>query len=291
MRLHAASRGRVQARNQEVRMANQTRWSLHPDRALPSDPSVRPLAREILDATATLPIVSMHGHVDAGLLARDEPFADPASLLVTPDHYLVRMLVSQGVPHDALGIARRDGTSAPADPREVWRTFAAHWSLFRGTPTRYWLEHVLVDVFGLDERPSAESADRLYDQLAERLAEPAFRPLALFDRFRLEILATTDAASATLEDHADLARRGWGERIVPTFRPDAVLHVDRPGWRADVDLLAERSGIAIGGYRDLVRALEERRAAFVAAGARATDHGHLSADTTPLADAEAERIV
>lgn len=272
-------------------MVGEKGWSLHPDRALPSDPAVRPIAREILASTAGLPIVSMHGHVDAGVLARDEPFADPASLLVTPDHYLVRMLVSQGVPHDALGVARADRPGVAADPREVWRTFATHWSLFRGTPTRYWLEHELVEVFGLDERPSAESADRLYDLLAERLAEPAYRPLALFERFGLEILATTDAATATLADHADLAARGWGERIVPTFRPDAVLHVDRPGWRADVTLLEERSGVPIGGYRDLVLALEERRRTFAAAGARATDHGHLSADTTPLSVGEAERIV
>ncbi len=268
-----------------------TGWTLHPDRALPSDPSVRPVAREILSATADLPIVSMHGHVDAALLARDEPFTDPASLLVTPDHYLVRMLVSQGVPHDALGVARRDRPGAVVDPREVWRTFASHWHLFRGTPTRYWMEHVLVDVFGLDERPSADSADRLYDVLAERLAEPDFRPLALFDRFHLEILATTDPATATLDDHADLAARGWGDRIVPTFRPDALLHVDREGWRDDVALLEERSGVSITGYADLVRALEERRRVFVEAGARATDHGHLSADTTPLSATEAERIV
>ena len=272
-------------------MSSETGWSLRPDRALPSDPSVRPIAREILATTAGLPIVSMHGHVDAGVLARDEPFADPASLLVTPDHYLVRMLVSQGVPHDALGVARADRPGVVADPREVWRTFATHWPLFRGTPTRYWLEHELVEVFGVDERPSAASADRLYDLLSERLAKPGFRPLALFERFGLEILATTDAATATLADHADLAARGWGGRIVPTFRPDAVLHVDRPGWRADIALLEERSGVSIGGYGDLVRALEQRRRTFVAAGARATDHGHLSADTTPLSAAEAERIV
>ena len=207
-------------------MVSKTGWTLHPDRALPSDPSVRPIAREILATTASLPIVSMHGHVDAGVLARDEPFADPASLLVTPDHYLVRMLVSQGVPHDALGVPRRDRPGVTADPREVWRTFATHWPLFRGTPTRYWLEHVLVEVFGLDERPSADSADRLYDLISERLEKPAFRPLALFDRFGIEILATTDAATATLADHAELADRGWGDRVVPTFRPDALLHVD-----------------------------------------------------------------
>ncbi|GIG21471.1 uronate isomerase [Cellulomonas chitinilytica] len=265
-------------------------WSLHPDRALPSDPVVRPLAREILAATERLPIVSMHGHVDAGVLARDEPFADPASLLVIPDHYLVRMLVSQGVPHDDLGVPRLDGGAVQTDPREIWRTFASRWHLFRGTPTRYWLEHVLVDVFGVDERPSADSADRLYDHLADRLAAPEFRPRALFDRFGIEVLSTTDAATSTLADHAALAADGWRDRVVPTFRPDALFHVDRAAWRDDLRLLEERSGIAIHGYPDFVRAVEARRATFVAAGARSSDHGHLSADATPLSVREAGRV-
>ncbi|NKY38435.1 glucuronate isomerase [Cellulomonas septica] len=266
-------------------------WPLHPDRALPSDPVVRPIAREIVDQTLRLPIVSMHGHVDAGLLARDDPFPDPAALLVVPDHYLVRMLVSQGVPHDAMGVPRLDGRPVEADPRAVWRTFASHWHLFRGTPTRYWMEHVLVDVLGVRERLSADSADRVYDHLVERLSDPAYRPRALFERFGIEILATTDPATSTLPDHAALAAEGWGDKVVPTFRPDALLHVARPGWRADVERLGAVTGTTIGSYRDLVSALEERRRAFVAAGARATDHGHLSADAVPLDDSVAERIV
>ncbi|MGY4645189.1 glucuronate isomerase [Cellulomonas sp. URHB0016] len=265
-------------------------WSLHPDRVLPSDPEVRPLAREILAATRRLPIVSMHGHVSADVLARDEPFADPASLLVVPDHYLVRMLVSQGVPHDDLGVPRLDGGRVVTDPRAVWRTFASRWHLFRGTPTRYWMEHVLVDVFGVGEKPSADSADRLYDHLADRLASPAFRPRALFERFGIETLSTTDAATSALADHAALAADGWGDRVVPTFRPDALLHLDRASWPDDLLLLEERSGVTVSGYADYLRALEARRAAFVDAGARSSDHGHLSADTTPLGLHDAERI-
>src|SRR5690606_12044530 len=211
-------------------------WTLHPDRALPADPGTRGIAREIYQRTRELPIVSMHGHVDAALLAADEPFGNPAEVFVVPDHYLVRMLVSQGVPHDALGVPRRDGNPVETDPREIWRTFCTHWKLFRGTPTRYWMEHVLVDVFGVSAPPSAETADTLYDEVQAHLSTDAFRHRALVDRFGLEILATTVPATATLADHADLAGRGWGERIVPTFRPDALLHVDRPEWRDDVAL-------------------------------------------------------
>ncbi len=265
-------------------------WRLHPGRALPSDPSIRPIAQEILDTTETLPIVSMHGHVDASVFERDEPFGDPASLLVIPDHYLVRMLVSQGVPHDALGVTRRDGRPVETDPRAIWRAFASGWHLFRGTPTRFWLEHVLIGLLGVTEPLSAETADASYDQIAARLAEPDFRPLSLLDRFGIELIATTDPADAALADHHALAERGWGERIVPTFRPDAVIRLDRPSWRDDLTRLEERTDIGIGGYDAFISALEQRRTAFVAAGARATDHGPRSADTTPLAHDEARRV-
>jgi len=236
-------------------------WTLHPDRALPADPGTRALAREIYAATASLPIVSMHGHVDAALLAADARFGDPAELFVVPDHYLVRMLVSQGVPHGDLGVPRRDGEPVETDPRAIWRTFCSHWHLFRGTPTRFWLEHVLAEVLGLSGPPSAENADVLFDEISARLDEPGMRPLALLDRFDIEIIATTDPATATLADHADLAARGWGERIVPTFRPDALLHLDSPSWADDVALLAKRADLPVETYRQFLRALEARRAA------------------------------
>jgi glucuronate isomerase len=263
-------------------------WRLDPDRALPADPGTRGIAREIFAATRDLPLVSMHGHVPVEWFERDEPFTDPASLLVVPDHYLVRMLVSQGVPQDALGARGPDGGAS--DSRQIWRTFAEKWHLFRGTPTRFWLEHVLVEVLGVTERLSAETADRAYDQIAARLAEPDFRPLELLDRFDIEIIATTDGAAASLDAHHALARRGYGGRVVPTFRPDALLRLDRPRWRDGLALLEQRTGAAIGGYDAFVAALEQRRAAFVAAGARATDHGPRRADTTPLPLDDARRL-
>jgi glucuronate isomerase len=265
-------------------------WDLHPDRALPADSGVRTLAREILSATEHLPVVSMHGHVEAELLARDEPFGDPAHLLVVPDHYLVRMIVSAGVPQGALGVGPAGDPTVESDPRAIWRTFCSHWPLFRGTPTRYWLEDVLATRFGVSAEPSAATADLLYDEITEKLSTPQFRPLALVEEFQIETLATTDPATSALEHHLDLAGRGWGGRIVPTFRPDALVHVDRPDWNGLVDLLAERSGISIGSYADFVRALEQRRAAFAAAGARSSDHGHLTANTTPLTAEDAGRV-
>jgi glucuronate isomerase len=267
-----------------------TALRLDDDRALPAEVNTRAAAREIYGAVRELPLLCLHGHVDPGVLARDEPFGDPAALLVVPDHYLVRMLVSQGLTHEQLGVPRRDGAPAETDPRSVWRHFCRHWHLFRGTPTRYWLEHELAEVLGVTVMPGPDTADALYDELAARLADPAYRPRALFERFRIELLATTDPATSGLGDHAALASDGWGDRVVPTFRPDAVLHVGRPGWRADLARLGERAGVEAGDYAGFLEALRRRRQAFVAAGALATDHGHLSPYVTPLSRAEAERI-
>ncbi|WP_219415063.1 glucuronate isomerase [Pseudonocardia nigra] len=263
---------------------------LDDDRALPADPATRGIARTLYRETRDLPLVCMHGHVDAAVLAQDIPFPDPASLFVVPDHYLLRMLVSQGAQLPDLGVPSAHGGPVETDPRTIWRRFCAGWHLFRGTPTRYWLEHELHEVFGVTTHPSAETADALYDHLAEQLAKPDFRPRALFERFNIEVLATTDSPLSTLPDHAVLREQGWGEKVVPTFRPDALLYLHRPGWAAGVDELAALSGIDTGSYDGFLAALRARRQVFVEAGAMATDHGHFGTDTTPLAPAEAARV-
>jgi glucuronate isomerase len=263
---------------------------LHPDRALPVDPEARGIARRLYRKTAELPLVCMHGHVEAADLADDLPFADPAQLLVVPDHYVTRMLVSQGIRPEQLGVPRVDGGATETDSRLIWQWFCSNWHLFRGTPSRYWLEHELVEVFGVTERPSAESADRIYDRIAATIARPDFRRLALLDRFGIEVLATTDAATSDLAHHARLVAAGHAGRVIPTFRPDAVVHVANSGWRDDVAELARLADIDTDSYKGFLEALRQRRRAFADAGALATDHGHLTADTTPLPDAEAERI-
>jgi glucuronate isomerase len=274
--------------------------TLHPDRALPADPQVRAIARAIYRATCDLPLVCMHGHVDAEVFAEDRAFGDPARLLITPDHYVTRMLVSQGVRPSDLGVPTRPGGPAgPAarfggpvehDPRAIWRRLCEHWHLFRGTPSRYWLEHELVEVFGVDVQPAADTADAIYDRIAAVLADPGFRPRALLDRFGIEIISTTDPATSDLADHTRLAADGLGSRIVPTLRPDAVVHLDRPDWSAQVARLGAVADVDTGDYSGYLEALRRRRAAFVAAGGLATDHGHRSADTTPLPTAEAAAL-
>jgi glucuronate isomerase len=261
---------------------------LHPDRALPADPGVRAIARRLLAATEDLPIVSMHGHVDIAVFTADAPFPGPAETFIQPDHYLTRLLGSQGLTRDRLGLAHR-GEAMP-DPRRTWRLFCENWRLYRGTPTRYWLEEVFAGVFGLAEQPSAANADALYDQLAARLAEPGYRPLALLDRFAIETIATTDAAWDSLAGHTGLASRIGPGRVLPTFRPDALFRLAAPGWADALARLEEAVGHAVTSYAAFLDALRERRQAFVAAGARASDHAAESADTTPLEAADAERL-
>jgi glucuronate isomerase len=261
------------------------------DELFPADPGVRMIARELYEGTAELPIVSPHGHVDAGMLAADEPFADPARLLVVPDHYVTRMLVSQGVAPERVGVRPVGGGSAEEDGRAIWRVFAAHWHLFRGTPSRMWLELTFRDVFGLEGvRLSAGSADEVYDLIAERLAKPEFRPRALFERFGIETLATTESPLDPLAHHDRLAAEGWGRRVISTFRPDDVVDMDQPGWARAVRRLGELTGEDTEGFGGYLAALRRRRAYFRARGATATDHGHPTAATGELDRARAAQI-
>lgn len=255
---------------------------LDPDRALPFPAEQRSIAREIYGETKNLPLICMHGHVEPEVFADDSPFADPAQLLIVPDHYVFRMLASQGIEPARLGVPRLDGGPVETDSRKIWRTFCENWKLFRGTPSRYWLEHELVEVFGVDQIPSAETADAIYDQIAACVADPQFRPRALLDRFNIEVISTTDSATSDLKQHAKLAEDGLSERVFPTFRPDAVAYLDRPTWRDDIQELGKLTGIDTTTYDGFLDSLRTRRAAFIDAGARATDHGHLLADTTPM---------
>jgi glucuronate isomerase len=262
---------------------------LHPDRLLPPDPGLRDIARELYAATRDLPILSPHGHVPAQLLVDDQPFSDPAALFVTPDHYVTRLLHANGVSLADLGVGR--GQLSEPESRAVWRLLCEHWSVFRGTPVRYWLESELAEIFEVAEQPSAKSADALYDHLQERLGRPDYRPRALFERFRIAFLATTDDPADDLAAHAALAADPtWTARVAPTFRPDRYLEPHRDGWRAAVGRLGEAAGIDTGDYAGFVAALEARRRHFIDHGAISADHGHDDAGAAPLDPAEAARI-
>lgn len=251
---------------------------------------MRAIARTLYASVKDLPLVSPHGHTDPAWYATNEAFPDPATLFVKPDHYVFRMLHSQGVPLEKLGVPRADGGWTETDSRAIWRLFAAHWHLFRGTPTRMWFEHAAETLFEVGERLAPQNADRIYDRMVEMLATPAFRPRALYERFGLEAISTTDGALDELAHHAAIRASGWKGRVLPCYRPDAVVDPEFEGFRDNLDRLGEITGedtCTWGGYLAAHRA---RRRFFIDMGATATDHGHATACTADLPRAEAEAL-
>jgi glucuronate isomerase len=263
--------------------------SLHPDRLFPADPAVREVARRLYGEVSGLPIISPHGHTDPAWFATNAPFEDATSLLLTPDHYLFRMLYSQGVPMEALGVPNRKGASA-ADPRAAWRLFASHMHLFRGTPSAIWLEHVFAEVFGFDVALDAGTADLYFDRIGDLLATAAFRPRALFERFNIEVLATTESPTDPLTHHKAIRESGWGGRVVTAYRPDPVVDPEHEDFWPSLERFGQLSGQDVSFWAGYLQAHRIRRQAFAAAGATSTDHGHPTAQTADLAPADAEAL-
>jgi len=262
---------------------------LSPDRLFPSDLVTRSIAKRLHSSISCLPILSPHGHSNPRWFSRNEPFSDPAQLFVVPDHYVFRMLYSQGVPLERLGI----GSASVEDPRIVWRIFAQHYHLFRGTPTRLWLDFAFHELFGLAARLTAANADEYFDTIVEKLRTPAFRPRALFERFQLEVLATTDSPLDSLADHDAIRAAsftGFKARIIPTFRPDPVVDPDFPSFVENLGRLGQLARMDSSTWQGYLFALRQRRLDFKAAGCTATDHGHPTAATADLEPDAADRL-
>jgi glucuronate isomerase len=269
----------------------QPEWHLPSDRYFDREPAQRRAARELYESVVDLPLICPHGHVDPRLFAdEDATFGTPADLLIIPDHYVFRLLYSQGIPLESLGVSRRDGGPVEQDHRQIWQIFADNFYLFRGTPTGAWLAHEFHVVFGVEEKLTGATAQAIYNQIEARLALPEFRPRALFERFNIEVLCTTDAATDPLPHHQAIRDSGWKGDIRPTFRPDAVVNLLTPGWRENIDALGEVSGVTVHSYSTFIQALEQRRAFFKSMGATATDHGAQSAYTAELSPKEADAI-
>ena len=262
-------------------------------RLFPAESTSRAVAMRLYDTVRDLPIISPHGHTDPQWFADNQPFPNPAALFLQPDHYIFRMLYSQGVSLESLGVPQVDGKQN-ADPREAWRIFARHYYLFRGTPTRLWLDYAFQELFGLKERLNGDNADAYYEIIQKALQTPEFLPRALFDRFNIEVLSTTDTATDSLKFHEKIRASGWKGRVLPTFRPDSVVDAEYLGFQDNLKLLGEVSGEDVSNWKGYLNALRKRRAFFKQNGATATDHGHLTALTAdlPLSEASAlyERI-
>lgn len=265
-----------------------TSHAAHPDRLLPADPGTRDIARRLLAHVEDLPIISPHGHLDPAMFTADEPFPNPTALLISPDHYLTRVLHTAGVDLADLGVGGHE-----ADPRQAWRIFCSHWHLYAGTATGYWVEQEFEHVFQINpDRISADNADAIYDELTEILARPDFRPRALAEDFNLEVLATTDDPLDDLAHHKALAEDPtFTPRVLPTFRPDAYTKMYKPEFADNVAKLIEVAGDGQTGYQGYLAAMRNRRQYFLDHGATSSDHGTHDAATTPLSDAEAQRLL
>jgi glucuronate isomerase len=259
---------------------------IHEDRLFPAEPAVRKIAKALYAQVRNLPIISPHGHTQAGWFAKNEPFPDPAKLFVQPDHYVYRMLYSQGISLEELEI----GVAEMKNPRKVWGIFASHYYLFRGTPSRMWLDFVFQEVFGLEQRFSAKTADLFYDTIAEKLKTPEFLPRALFERFNIEVLSTTDSPLDSLDDHKAVRESGWKARIVPAFRPDSVVDPEFAGFSQSILKLGEQNGEDASTWSGYLNALRKARLRFKSLGCTSTDHGHLTAETADLPLAEATEL-
>jgi glucuronate isomerase len=263
---------------------------LHPDRLFPVDMPTRSIARGLYERIKDLPILSPHGHTDPRWFAENEPFPDPSTLFVVPDHYIFRMLYSQGVPLEALGVPRVDGGPVEIDPRKIWRLFAAHWHLFRGTPTRLWLDHAFSTLFDIHESLSASNADAIYNTIADRLGQSAYRPRALFERFGIEAIATTESALDPLEQHRHIRDSGWKGKVLTTYRPDSVIDPEFEGFDNNLKRFGEITDCDTGTWQGYLDAHRQRRSFFKSFGATATDHGHSTARTANLSLADCEAL-
>lgn len=265
-------------------------WLLHEDRLFPAEPGTRGIARRLFAEISKLSLICPHGHTDAAWFSTNEPFSDPARLLVMPDHYLLRMLVSQGVSLDKLGAGATDGVAAPADGREVWRLFANHYHVFRSTPSRLWLDHTFQDLFGLRVPLQASTADHYYDHIAECLQQDAYRPRELYERFNIEVLTTTEGPLDELHHHRALRDSDWSGRIITAYRPDDVTDPDTPGFIDNVRRFGDVTGIDTTHWQGYLDAHRNRRGFFASMGATSTDHGHPSANTEDLSLKEAQSL-
>jgi glucuronate isomerase len=240
-----------------------------------------PLARAIYGEMRKFPIISPHGHVDAAMILANQNFTDPVALLMAPDHYILRMLHSQGVKYEQL---------AENSPEENWNLLAENWKFFRSTPSRIWFQEILATLFDVSEILAPENAVKIYSQISTKLQSVEFKPQALFKKFNIELLATTDATADSLDAHIELSKIDLGGRVIPTFRPDGVSDPERADWKSNLTDLGKRYGIEITSFVNLLAALRSARAHFKDSGATATDHGVFSARTLKLESGEVEAL-
>ena len=251
-------------------------------RLFPAEANARAVCKRLYGHVKHLPIISPHGHTDPSWFALNENFVNATALLLMPDHYLLRMLYSQGISMQDLGFAGNDDTTCEQDPKKIWNLFATHYYLFRGTPSRLWLDYIFAEVFGLTIRLDETSADYYYDEITAKLQTDAFKPRALFERFNIEVIATTESPLDDLAHHRTILESEWQGRVISAFRPDPIVDPEFVGFHANIIKLAEITGEHCTSFASYLAAIFKRRAYFISLGVTSSDHGHPSAQTADL---------
>ena len=212
---------------------------LHPNRLFPQNKKALSISKELYQSVKDLPIISPHGHCDPSWFSKNQRFPDPAQLLIVPDHYVFRMLVSQGFTLGELGVSRTNDSFFEENPKQIWKKFSENYYLFRGTPTALWLDYSFEKVFGINEPLTSKNSEFYFYKIEEKLSQPEYLPQALFDKFNIEVLSTTDSAISDLSQHIEIKNSNWNGRIIPTYRPDSVIDPDTHEFKKILTKLSE----------------------------------------------------
>lgn len=262
---------------------------LNEDRLFPIESSARTTCRTLYESVKDLPIISPHGHTDPSWFAINAPFSNPTELLLKPDHYVLRMLYSQGLSMEELGIQPRQG-SCEQDPRVIWKRFAKHYHVFNGTPSKMWLDFVFVKAFNIDVKLSENTAEHYYEVIDSALKTSAFLPRNLFDNYKIELLSTTESPLDNLLHHQTILESDWNGRVISAFRPDPIVDPEYRGFSRNLDTLAALTNEDCESFKSYLSAISIRRAYFKRLGVTSTDHGHPTANTADLAEFECEQL-
>lgn len=249
------------------------------------------IAQDLFESVGELPLICPHGHVPPQLFSTEnEKFDNPAELFITSDHYVLRMLLSQGVRCQDLGIQGVSDESYISAPEQIWQIFCDHYHLFDGTPTGLWIENILAMVFGIMKKPDSENAIELYQQMAQSLRSASFNLRKLFQKFNIEVLCTTDDVTDSLNVHQEISQAGWQGRILPTLRMDRVVDIQHPTWPDHIQALSSFTHQEIVDYRSFIWAIEKRRTDYQALGCKASDLSLKTPYTCQLSNQKSEEF-
>ena len=224
-------------------------------------------ARELYHQSAeNQPIIDYHCHLVPKMIADNYQFADLTEVWLGGDHYKWRAMRGNGVPEEFI--------TGKADGYAKFEKWAVTVPYTMRNPLYHWTHLELSRVFGVDKILKPETAREIYDECSAKLQTPEFRGQELMKKFKVEVVCTTDDPADSLEFHQQIKDNPFGVKVLPTWRPDKAMVVEKPQqYREYIQKLSDVSGVAINNYQDLLTALQKRQDFFYEMGCRISDHG------------------